>query len=242
MGAAASSSSSQVTAANPAALITGASSEKDAAQEEEQIKGDLKKHAFLSARLDRARAKGRFGSPSTDNWIRHGTTSGQSGEEQDSPSSDLPSDEEEESVAAAPKAGPGKKRSVRPRPSYLNPVMKPPPSPLPTHLKVRADVEELLLREELKDQKRADREQEEERRAESLAIWKAKWVSAAAIAKARFAIARQKIEEMNPVEGVDSPSAEILTLLEKVVKQNDVIMDQQEEQAALLRVLANRPS
>ena len=192
----------------------------------------------MGARLDRARAKGRFGSLSTDNWIRHGITSGQSGEEQDSSSSDLLSDEEEESVAVAPQEGPGKKRSVRPRP---RPVMKPPPSPLPTHLKLRADVEELLLREELKDQKRAEREQEEERRAESHAIWRSKWVSATAIAKARFAIARQKIEEMNPVEGVDSPSAEILTLLEKVVKQNDAIMNQQEEQAALLRILAARP-
>ena len=236
MGAAASSSSSQVTATNPAASITGASSEKDAAQEEEHFK-----KAFLSARLERARAKGRFGSPSTDNWIRHGTTTGQSGGEQVSPSSDLPSDEEEESVAAAPKAGPGKKRSVLPRPSYLNPVMKA-PSPAPTYLKVRADVEELLLREELKDQKRAEREQEEERRAESHALWRSKWVSATAIAKARFSIARQKIEEMNPVEGVDSPSAEILTLLEKVVKQNEAIMNQQEEQVSLLRVLAAKPS
>ena len=217
-----------------AALNTGASSEKGAAQEEGQTKVDLKKHAFLSARLDRARAKGKFGSLSTDNWIRHGITSGQSGEEQDSSSSGLLSDEEEESVAVAPQEGPRKKRSVRP-------VMKPPPSPLPTRLKLRADVEELLLREELKDQRRAEREQEEERRAESHAIWRSKWVSATAIAKARFAIARQKIEEMNPVEGVDSPSAEILTLLEKVVKQNDAIMNQQEEQAALLRILAARP-
>ena len=125
--------------------------------------------------------------------------------------------------------------------SSARPGMKPPPSPLPTRLKLRADLEELLLREELKDQRRAEREQEEERRAESHAIWRSKWVSATAIAKARFAIARQKIEEMNPVEGVDSPSAEILTLLEKVVKQNDAIMNQQEEQAALLRILAARP-
>ena len=43
------------------------------------------------------------------------------------------------------------------------------------------------------------------------------------------------------MEGVDSPSAEILNMLGKIAKQNDAIVNQQEEQASLLWVLAAKP-
>ena len=59
------------------------------------------------------------------------------------------------------------------------------------------------------------------------------------IAQARLALARQKLDQQNTVM-VDQQK-EQAALLRHISFQNTAILDQQEEQAALLRILAAKP-
>ena len=145
---------------------------------------------------------------------------------------DLTSEEREDGDALVSKATPrlGSSRLAR---SFLNPLTK-----------LQVDIDELLLREELKDQRRTEKEREEEHRFEAHQLWKAKWSAASALAQARLAIARQKIEQQDVTStglAANAVEQEHTALLRQIVLQNNAILDQQEEQAALLRVLAARP-
>ena len=98
--------------------------------------------------------------------------------------------------------------------------------------KIRVDIDELLLRAELEDHRRIEQEQAHQ-------LWKAKRSAASALAQARLSIARQKIDQ----HGAASPGADRppVTLLRQIVHLNDAILDQLEEQAALLLLLVAKP-
>ena len=105
--------------------------------------------------------------------------------------------------------------------------------------KFRPDIDELLHRAELEDQRRIEREREEEQRFAAHHQRTAKWSAKSSIAQVRLALARKKIEQQNAVPG--DQQEEQVALLRLISSQNTAILDQQEEQAALLRILAAKP-